>query len=172
MARAEATDFLQNFRFHARVTGGEDFLSFDPGGVGVDGEAGFQSITIPEETYEASEYREGIYKFTKKFPGIPTFGDVTLMRGIVAADTGFSDWAVATRGGAEYRADVLIEHHHRQDAPPGIGEAIAAPAARAYLLHEAFCIRSKPGADMDATSGEVSMGEIDIAIEWFELQAP
>lgn len=172
MARPQATDFLQNFRFHAEVTDGADFLSFNPGGVGVDGEAGFQSITIPEETFEASEYREGIYKYTKKFPGIPTFSDVTLMRGIVATDTSFHDWAIATRGGAEYRADVQVQHHHREDAPGGTGESIAAPAARAYLLHEAFCIRAKPGADMDATSGEVSVAEVDIALEWFETQNP
>lgn len=172
MARPQESDFLQNFRFHARVTDGPDFLAFDPGAVGVDGEAGFQSITIPEESYESSEYRKGIYKYTKKYPGIPTFSDCSMMRGIVATDTTFHDWAVATRGGAEYRADVLIEHHHRQDAPADIGESIAAPAARAYLLHESFCIRAKPGSDLDATSGEVSVAEVDISLEWFETQNP
>lgn len=171
MARPEASDFLQNYRFHVRVTSGEDFLSFNAvGDVGIDGEAGFQSVTLPEETFEAAEYREGIYKYTKKFPGPSTFTDVSLMRGIVRNDTGFYRWGAVQRGGGEYRADILIEHHHREDAPLGVGEKpFAQKAARSVLCHECLLIRAKPGADMDATSGEVSMAECDFAIEWFEM---
>jgi len=171
MARAESSDFLQNFRFHVRVIEGPDFLFADKiGDVGVKGEAGFQSVTLPEETFEASEYREGIYKYTKKFPGPSTFTDVSLMRGVSKYDTGFYRWAASQRGGGPYRADILIEHHHRDDVPVGIGDGIAAKAARGIFCHECMVIRSKPGADMDATSGEVSMQELDFAIEWFELK--
>ena len=169
-ARAESTDFLQNFRFHVRVIDGPDFLKFDPGAVGVDGEAGFQSVSLPEESFEATEYREGIYKYTKKFPGPSTFTEATLMRGITRDDTGFYRWAAAQRAGHPYRADIAIEHHHREDVPVGIGEKIAQTAARAYLCHECMVVRSKPGADLDATSGEVSMAELDFALEWYEVQ--
>lgn len=169
MARAESSDFLQNFRFHVRVVDGPDYLAFNPGEVAVDAEAGFQSVTLPEETFEAAEYREGIYKYTKKFPGPPTFTDVSLMRGIVKNDSSFYRWAASQRAGAPYRADISIEHHHREDVPVGIGEKIATVAARQILCHECLVIRAKPGADFDATSGEVSMAELDFAIEWFEL---
>ncbi len=170
MGRAESSDFLQNFRFHVRVFTGHDFLKFDPGEVGVSSEAGFQSVTIPEETFEMAEYREGIYKYTKKFPGPPTFTDVSLMRGIVRNDSGFYRWAASQRGGGPYRADIAIDHHHRDDQPIGVGETIAQTAARSYLCYECAIVRAKPGADLDATSGEVSMAECDFALEYYELQ--
>jgi len=169
MARAESSDFLQNFRFHVRVVDGAvDFLKFDPGAVGVSAEAGFQSVTLPEETFEMAEYREGIYKYTKKFPGPPTFTDVSLMRGIVADDSSFYRWAASQRAGGPYRVDISIEHHHRDDQPVGTGETIAQTSARTYLCHECAIVRAKPGADLDATSGEVSMAECDFALEWYE----
>ena len=169
MARAESSDYLQSFRFHVRVLSGPDFLSLDAGPVGVKGEAGFQSVTLPEWSIEAAEYREGIYKFTKKFPGPPTVSDVTLMRGIVYKDTRFHEWAVAAFDGSAYRADFGIFHYHRADVPAGVQEAIADTPARVYKCYEGFPIRVKPAADFDATSGEVSMAEMDISIEYFEI---
>ena len=170
MARTESSDFLQNFRFHVRVIEGPDFLQFNPGEVGVSAEAGFQSVTLPEETFEAAEYREGIYKYTKKFPGPSSFSDVSLIRGVVKSDSGFYRWGATQRGGGAYRADIQIEHHAREDVPVGFGEAIAGKVARGILCHECLVLRSKPGADFDATSGEVSMAELDFAIEWYELK--
>ena len=131
--------------------------------------AGFQSCTLPEASTEATEYREGIYKFTKKFPGVPTFTDVTLMRGIVPTDTGFHDWAITAMTGGEYRSHVRILHYQRGDITPGTDEAVPGTAAREYQCFECFPIRAKPAADLEAMTGEVSMGEMDFSLEYFTI---
>ena len=98
MARAQNTDYMQNFRFHVRTY--ETKMEVDPilfeGDPG--GEAGFQSVTLPELSNEATEYREGTSTYTKKYPGPPTVSDITLMRGIAQRDSAFWEWA---RGAAE-----------------------------------------------------------------------
>lgn len=175
MARVQETDYLQGFRFHVRIA---DFAGDNAGellGITLPGigEAGFQSVTIPDMSIEPAEYREGIYKYTKKFPGPPTFSDVSLMRGIVSRDTRFFDWGIATQVGSQYRADVEILHYHRANFnnPNTAVENAGLPglASRIYKCHECFPIRAKPTADFDATSGEVSMAELDFALEWFEI---
>ena len=179
MARAESTDFLQNFRFHVTVFDGPDYLLYGRDGsnlaassAGSSPQAGFQSVTLPDETFEASEYREGIYKYTKKFPGIPTYSDVSMMRGITVRDTSFYNWGLAQRGGGSYRADVAIEHHHRENVPSGSGEKFADIVGRKVLCYECMVTRSKPGADLDATSGEVALAELDFALEYYEIETP
>ena len=68
MARPETTDFLQNFRFHVSVASSStDAPDTDPlkykqaGGPAIGGEAGFQSVSIPDVTIESTEYREGTF---------------------------------------------------------------------------------------------------------------
>lgn len=174
MARPQSTDFLQNFRFHASVLDGAKFLSFSVGdGVGrgsKPGEAGFQSISMPEVTFEPTEYREGIYKYTRKYLGLPTWGESTFMRGVVEKDTGFADWAIAAHGGGGYRADILIEHFHRKDIEDDKAEKIPDVPARTYTYKEAIPTRFKPTADLDSTSGEVSLQELDVTVEWVDTQ--
>lgn len=172
MARASKTDFLQNFRFHVVVAGGVEGLADTVNSTHVVG-AGFQSVTLPELTVEGTEYREGTYKYAKKFPGVPTVSDVTLIRGVTAQHTLFFRWAMAAVSGAEYRADIAISQYHRHNVTgnTGAGEASTLPtaAARTYTCHECTPIRVKPGADLDATSGEVAMQELDFSLEWFEV---
>jgi len=178
MARTQEFDFIQNFRFHVRAlgtdgTGGKNFLELDRGNdLSPDGEAGFQSATIPEMTLDATEYREGIYKWTRKYPGIPTFGDISLMRGVIKQDTLFFDWAMAVADGSEYRDDVDIYQYSRQDlaAFAGVEEHISATPSRIYHCKGCFPIRAKPAADLDATSGEVAIAELDLSCEYYELE--
>lgn len=174
MARPQETDFLQGFRFHVELfdnTSDVDFLqNVDPTDVHVGGKAGFQSVTLPELTNDAAEYREGIYKFTKKFPGVPTFGDITLQRGVVKTDTGFFDWVIAAVNGGEYRSNVRIMHYHRSDVEPGMDEAVPGNPSREYLCYNSFPIRVKPAGDLDSTATDISLTEMDIAIEYFEVK--
>lgn len=175
MARAEDSDYLQNFRFHAYVmndaqkaflqTGGTNELFTADGG-----KAGFQSITLPDRTFEATEYREGTHKYTKKFPGPATYGESSFMRGITQRESAFYDWGSANEGGATYRADIIVQHFHRDDGTAESGsEGFSDEPVRTYRYHQAFCIRDKPSGDLDATSGEVSIAELDVAMEFYQL---
>jgi phage tail-like protein len=146
MARAQAQDFLHNFRFTVRANG--DFLQ--PAG-------GFTSVTIPDFNVDIAEYREGTDIYTKKQAGIPTFTDVTLTKGKVRKDTKFFDW-VRKSGTTtdEYRTDVEIQHFHRDDR--------VTPAST-YRLNNAWAFRVKVAGDLDSTSSDISITEMDVAFE-------
>ncbi len=172
MARLQATDFLLSFRFQVSTlafNGEENPLAFENDGKA----AGFQSVTLPEITLEATEYREGIYKYTRKYPGPPTITEVSCMRGVVKTDTAFFDWCVAAMSGAEYRADIQILQYTRSDMPgpssPDEYSDLPDHGSRAYNCFQCVPVRVKPAGDMDATSGEVSMAEIDFAPEYFTI---
>ena len=188
MARAQATDFLQNFRFHVEATSVAgtgwqpiNYTRTGDGNTGVDSKAGFQSCSLPDVSMDAVEYREGTYKYTKKFAGVPTVSDVSLMRGVVVKDTTFYDWIIRAVSGAEYRADITIKQFTRNNmvleegssTPNAVTAAeygkIPTRCARTYVCHECLPTRAKPGGDLDATSSEVAMGECDFALEWFEV---
>lgn len=165
MARAQALDPLHNFRFHATAdVDGADALEFtDAEGA----QAGFQSVSTPEVTVEAIEYREGIDTYTRKYPGIPTWSDVTFMRGVTKTDTSFADWISSAIENREYRADCSVFHWHRDGKDPGSAGDLG--KARIYTLHEAMPIRVKLASDLDATSSDISMAEIDVAYEYAEI---
>ena len=192
MARAQATDYLHNFRFHVRadtVTGlGADPLQ--PGGSPSSGrglpaggllpEAGFQAVTTPELTVESTEYREGLRTYAEKYPGIPTTNDLTFTRGVAREDSAFLAWVTAAVEGREYRADVTILHAVRigRGSAAGAGGLFNAvndftPSnSRIYKLFNAFPMRVKVSGDMDAGTSDVSLAEVDVAYETFSVTAP
>ncbi len=165
MARVQSRDPLQKFRFHAEayLNDGTDGLKYtDESGA----QAGFNSITVPELTIEAVEYKEGTDTYKRRYPGAPTWSDtITLSRGVAKRDTVFYSWIVdKVLGGLEYRADMTIYHFHR-DGNKDISKA------RLYTCYEAFPARVKLADDLDATGSDVSLQEIDINYEWAELTA-
>jgi len=174
MARSAQEDLFHSFRFWASI-GGEKPAGVDP----FPADAGFSSITTPEYTLEAVEYREGNAVFTKKYPGLPTTADLTFSRGVVKNDTGFFDWLISTMAsGNNYRADVTIWHFHRAGLPgwqkgdtvptDTSSDALASPK-RQYKVSEAFPIRVKPAGDLDASTADVSVAEADVAYEYFNI---
>jgi phage tail-like protein len=170
MARPTATDFFHNMRFGVDLANS----SFLAGGW----PAGFSACTTPEASNEAVEYREGQQVYTQKFPGLPTMNDLTLSKGVVLSRNQFYDWMFSTiEGGVGYRADVIITHYHRS-ALPGFGgfgtaNTTSIPdgsvANRKYSCYEAFPIRCKVAGDLDATSSDVSVSELDISYEYFSI---
>lgn len=175
MARAKSTDFLHNFRFHVTVDslGGHDLKS-QPGAGNIVG-AGFNTCSTPEATQEAVEYREGHFIYTQKYSGLPSISDVSLSRGVALSDGTFWGWMKdIIESGSEYRADVTIKHFHR-DAKPDSATASASPMpvpAAGYLEYRctnAFPTRHKVSSDLDATGSEVSIQELDLAVESFDV---
>jgi phage tail-like protein len=185
MARSQAQDFLQGFRFHVEMSGdGENYLTLDADtAVRPGGRAGFQSCTLPEVSAEVTEYREGTMKYTRKFNGVATVTDVSLMRGLALNDSALFSWMMDAVGGGEHRRDISIKQYTRAAlfAPSGANAALSDPnegdyvgaagadQARSYNCFECIPTRCKPGADLDATSAEVSVQELDIALEYFTI---
>jgi phage tail-like protein len=196
MTRAAASDPLHNFRFHAKAdpitggipgTSGLDVLQPDPAGIGdVPGgegegtEAGFSAITTPEITVEPVEYREGIRVYTQKYPGLPSIADITLSRGVARGDTAFFNWVLAAIEGSEYRTAITIYHIQRPartlDRDTSDGSPIFPLAdddyAKLYKLKQCIPGRIKIAADMDASTGDISIAELDVAFEHFDVERP
>jgi len=175
MARATNSDYFHSMRFFVTTTNTNGGASPLPGsGPSV---AGFNACTTPEVSQEAVEYKEGHFVYTRKYPGVPTMSDVTLSRGVALKDTALYTWMMTcVEGAPEYRTDVIITHYHRQALPgfQGIGKVSTDIATkdqpvsnRQYILHEAFPIRCKIAGDLDATSSDVSISELDISYENF-----
>lgn len=172
--RAAADDLMQGFRFHVTAIRKEngDPLAFNRG-TGFEeggGQAGFQNCTIPEVSLEPVEYREGISKWTQKYVGPPTVADCTLARGVSKRDTAFFDWIMAALNGDEYRADITIWHFHRTEMgkasdPKNIDDS----TMRGYVCSNCVPTRVKPAMDFDSMAGEVSLTEIDFAIEGVDI---
>lgn len=156
MARSINTDPYHNFRFHV----------VDPNGSFLDPVAGFTSATMPEVTTDPQEYREGVFKFTQKYPGYATVADVTFMKGIFKKESDLFKWLLRViDGGEDYRADLVVQQYH-------IGDdfGITGSPSRVTRLKECFPTSVKPTADFDATAAEVSMAEITLAVEEIEVE--
>lgn len=171
--RPAASDLMQTFRFHvtASKADGKDPLDFTERGENFGeggGHAGFQSVTMPDITVEATEYREGTMQWTQKYPGPPTVSEGTLMRGVAKKDTTFHDWVMDSILGKEYRVDLNIWHYHRTEMSKATSSSTD-DAIRHIACYNCFCIRAKPGGDFDSMSGEVSLMECDFSTEYFEV---
>jgi len=143
-------------------------------------EAGFSMCSVPEATVEAVEYKEGTYIYTRKQPGNTTFSDISMSRGVAITDTAFWMWIkTVIEGSGEYREDIRIKHYHREEALVGSGDVgknlTAIPtggetkAARVYEVFNAFPARHKVAGDLDATASEISIMELDLSYEYFNL---
>lgn len=180
MARAKTTDYLHNFRFHVIVQGFGAAGTPQLKSATADGTvtAGFNTCSTPEATQEAVEYREGHFIYTRKYSGLPTISDISLSRGVAKADGTFWQWMKSViEGNEEYRANLRILHFHRDSKPatsttPGlpntVQKALEAGSIE-YRCQEAFPIRHKVASDLDATGSEVSIQELDLAIENFDV---
>jgi len=166
-------------RFH--VTSNFTTNDIDIDTFGANTPAGFMSVTTPEATTEAVEYREGTFNYPRKFPGNTTVSDCTLQKGVVPGYTAFWAWMrVVIEGSGDYRCDMTIKHFNRSVLANTVYSAsatAAAPvfksdgtAAREYILYNAFAIRHKVAADLDASSSDISVMELDVAYEYFDVK--
>lgn len=163
MARAQATDFFHNFKFHCKIT-----TKGVAGAEKIGASGGFMSVVMPEVNVEQVEYKEGTMLYRRKFPGDVTFSDITLTRGVAKADTNFYDWIRSAYLGLSYRVDLVILHFHR-DELSSVEDYSSATAKRQIQIFEAIPTRVKLGSDLDSMASDISVQEIDIAYESFKL---
>lgn len=177
-ARPQATDYLHSFRYWVDVVGVDSEVLANTAINNGTPQAGFSNVTTPEASSEAVEYKEGQWVYTRKYPGNPTMGDITMSRGATRGDSSFWIWMLRVIEGGEYRADLNIRHFHRDTQLLGRTNPAGDPVttskvdndpARAYQVKQAFPIRHKVAADLDATASEISIMEIDCSYENFTV---
>ena len=133
--------------------------------------AGFVTCSMPEETIDVAEYKEGIDVYKKKQLGNPTFSNITLHRGIVKNETNFSDYIKLAAENSPVRTDFNIYHFHRDDVD-GLNKYINASPSRIIRVFNALPIRVKFGSDFDANSSDISIQELEFVVERVEIQYP
>ncbi|RKG72382.1 phage tail protein [Corallococcus exercitus] len=82
----ERTDPYKNFRFRIEIQG---ILV-----------AAFSNATIPDESMDAVDYREGTDPYTRKLSGMPKVGTLTLKRGISSSQELYEWWRLVSALGA------------------------------------------------------------------------
>jgi phage tail-like protein len=157
MARAASTDPYLNYRFHV----------LDPAGGNLDPVAGFQSVSTPDISVDPAEYREGVYRWTQKYPGVQTVGELSLMKGTFKRESDFFDWVlrVINGGVAEYRTDLMVQEFHITDE-----FGIEGSPSRIMRARECWPSTVKPMADKDSTGSEVAIQELTVTIEEIEIE--
>ena len=181
MARNRASDLLQNYAFwlidifpSARapffVLGGPLY--------------GFNAITHPEVTVETEEIKQvnDPYK-VRTFLGADV-GSISLSRGVRYYDSSMYNWIDRFIEGEDVvQRNLLLIHNmgsnfgvRAEAGPPPIPtpdliEVLRIPG-KAWLLFECVPVRYKAGGDLDGSSGDVAISELEIQptkIEEFSL---
>lgn len=162
MARAMVSDPFHSFRFLVSVTKAGSLEPFGPAS------AGFNSVTLPTQTTEMAEYKEGSMLYRRKYPGDTTFDTVTLSRGVTVKGNEFWNWMNQSSRNGEYRVDLEIKHLHRSDVTD-LDDFSTATASRTIKCYECVPATVKPGSDMDALTSDISLQEITVEMEHFEI---
>ena len=122
-------------------------------------------MSTPEVSLDPVDYREGIFVYTQRQPGVPTMTEITLMNGVARRESDFFKWIIdVIEGRSDYREDIEIWHFHHVDE-----FGIDGSPSRRYRLFEAFPIRMKSTTDMDATASDIALQELDMSYEHFEI---
>lgn len=157
MARAASTDPYQNFRFQV----------VDPTGGNLDPVAGFTTVTTPNVSLNAVEYREGVYTWTRKFPGVPTVGELVLSQGIFKRNTQFFDWIlrVINGGNRDYRSELVVNQFHITDE-----FGVNGTPSRITTCRECFPTDVKPTGDFGGDDDAVQISEATFTVEEVEVE--
>jgi phage tail-like protein len=157
MARPVNEDPYQNYRFQV----------VDPQGKNISPDAGFTIATTPNVTLTPVEYREGTYTWTRKFPGVPTVGDLSLSQGIFRRNSEFFDWIlrVIQGGNREYRTELIVNQYHQQDE-----FGLKGTPSRITRLLEVFPTDVKPTNDFGGDDDAVSITDATFAVEEIQVE--
>lgn len=98
----------------------------------------------------------------RQYPGVGEALDtITLEKGIFLKESGMLEWAQATEGPGDYRADLQILHYHRaSDDQP----------ARIYEVLQAWPTEYDPTNDLDANTSDVAIETLTIQAEDIKIK--
>jgi len=148
-------DPLRGFKFQVQIPGNGRFAS-----------AGFTTVDgLNTGETEVVEYREGIMDGTvRKLPGLTTFGDVTLTRGVSSNNVDLQKWrneVYEVRKGTgipakDFRRDLIVDLFDRQID-------INNPT-KSWKIHSAWAMSLALGT-LDAQSSDVLIETLVVANE-------
>jgi phage tail-like protein len=144
MAAPTRNDPYRNYSFRVQIEGVTS--------------AGFTEVSGLSAEAEVIEYREGAdVRSTRKLPGLITYTNVTLKRGITASRELFHWWMTVVNGTVQRRNVVIVLlDEDRQEV-------------LRWQLREAWIAKIEFG-DLQAEGNEVAIESIELAHEGLELE--
>lgn len=187
MARSASADALEKFRFLVTWTNsGEDQST-------ALARIGFHDAQMPKRATNVITYREGVDPdINLKSPGLNTFEDVVLGRGLLAFDTAsvagreFYEWISSVHSptsGLKKRNDASLSrataagdgfasNNFRKDVTIKMLDREGS-VVRQWTLYQAWPTNFVPGSDLDAgEDGEKSIEQLTLAYEDFKEETP
>jgi phage tail-like protein len=126
--------------------------------IGTGDTIGFSEVDLPAGEIEVIEYREGNeISRTRKLPGLVTYPNVTLKRGITG-NLELFDWWKAVRDGQIVRRNVTVTLLDEQRQP-----------VQRWLLRDAWPAKLDAGV-LNAQGNEVAIETLELAHEGFEIE--
>jgi phage tail-like protein len=129
---------------------------------------GFSAITTPEVTLEYDEIKEMNSMFKRGGYSGGSVGSITLSRGVKGYDDTMWQWMKrAIQGNDMTNRNLLLVQFTsigttEDELGVGAWESAAFLPGKAWILWSCVPTRYKAGTDFDATSGEVSIAELEI----------
>lgn len=147
---------------------------------------GFTSISTPEVTLDYDEIKQMNSMFKRGGYSGGGVGNITLMRGVRGYDDTMWQWIKrAIAGNDMTNRNLLLIHFMNMGITPDGGfvddigveawEGLGFVPGKAWILWDCVPTRYKAGTDFDASSGAVSIAELDIqpwAVSELTLMSP
>lgn len=121
---------------------------------------GFTEVSGLSQEKQVIEYREGAspeYSPTKQ-PGLAKYGNLTLKRGIIAADNEFAQWLSTVKMHTVERRDLVISLLNENHEPVMVWKIVSAWPVKVE------------GPGLKSTGNEVAIESIELAHEGLEVQ--
>ena len=121
---------------------------------------GFSEVSGLTQEVQAIEYRDGAFPeySSIKMPGLKKYSNITLKRGIVAADNEFFDWLNTVKLNKVERRDLVVSLLNEEHEP-----------VMNWKVQNAFPVKVE-GPGLKATGNEVAIESIELAHEGLMVQ--
>lgn len=175
MARSRETDPLQGYAFwlcDITPSTKQPFTVLGPL------YAGFRSVTLPTLTASTQSIAPINSYYPRHYYTSFEVGSITLQRGVLRTDSSFYQWMTRSMyGNDRSQRDLLLLHLTSMDmldrvtydaGPSGFGyvEAVRS-VGKGYILYDCIPTRYSAGGDLDATSADIVVQEIEVQPNYF-----
>ena len=139
--------------------------------------SGFQNAVTPTLTQDEGEYKTGLMKFAMKFgTGNSTLDNLTMEQLVVSTQPYFAKLMMRALEGGATRMDLIVAHFDiglfRGDASMRRPSEALEKYAMIYLYEGCIPTSVKVDGDLDATGGDVAVGELEFAVSDLKIYYP
>lgn len=138
---------------------------------------GFQNATTPTLTQDEGEHKTGLQKYAQKFgTGNSTLDNLTMEQLVVSTQPYFAKLMFRAMEGGATRMDLIVVHFDLGLFKNGASMMRRSEALEKYAMIYLYegCIPTsvKPDGDLDATGGDIAVGELEFAPSDLKIYYP